>query len=70
MATKPTLLKFFLEHNEDEEITCFFCKREKCEQSFTVRAGGEVRIIGVHNGCVDSHAESTMKRKGDQNGTS
>lgn len=54
---KPTLLKFYLENNEDAEITCFFCKGARCEQSFTVRGGNELRIIGVHSECVERHLE-------------
>lgn len=62
--TKPTLLKFYLDNNEDEEITCFFCKMNGCEQSFTVRGGNEIRIVGVHSKCVDKHLEKQTKTPG------
>lgn len=55
--TKPTLLKFYLDANEAEELTCFFCKANSCEQSFTVGRAGEIRILGVHSKCVDKHLE-------------
>jgi hypothetical protein len=61
---KPTLLKFYLEHNEDEELTCFFCKTNSCEQSFTVGGSGEIRILGVHSKCVDKHLEKQTKAAG------
>lgn len=54
---KPTLLKFYLDNNGDEELTCFFCKANSCEQSFTVGGSGEIRILGVHSKCVDKHLE-------------
>jgi len=60
--TKPTLIKFFLEHNEDEEITCFFCKRAKCEQSFVVFGDGETRIVGAHSECAERHSERQMTK--------
>lgn len=59
---RPTLIKFYLESNEDNEITCFFCRGRRCEQSFTVHLGGEIRIIGVHNECADGYADRQAQR--------
>jgi hypothetical protein len=64
--SKPTYLRFYLEHNEDEEITCLFCTLPRCDQSFTVSGGGKVSIIGVHNSCADKHmAKVTATKTGD-----
>ena len=59
---KPTLIKFYTEHNDDEEITCFFCKRAKCEMSFTVYGDGEMRIVGAHIECVERHEAREHKK--------
>lgn len=62
---KPTLIKFFLEHNEDEELTCFFCTLPKCEQRFEARGSGTARIIGVHNDCADKHIDRQIPKAKD-----
>lgn len=58
---KPTLLKFYLQHNDDEELTCFFCGLHKCDQFFEARGDGKIQWIGVHSGCVDRHTERQTK---------
>jgi hypothetical protein len=55
--SKPTIIKFYPEHNEDEELTCLFCTLPKCEQRIEVRGGGQVRILGIHNDCADKHED-------------
>lgn len=64
MTTRPTLLKFYLEPNDDDQLTCLFCTLPKCEQSFTVAGGGKVQIIGVHNDCGDKHMEKQLPKIG------
>lgn len=58
--SRPTIVKFYLEPNENDELVCFFCKAKRCEQSFAVDGNGEVRTIGVHNECADRHAEKAI----------
>lgn len=57
MVARPTFLKFLLDPIEDKELTCFFCKTRDVDSTFTVRGGNEVRIIGVHDRCVEKHHE-------------
>ena len=64
MSARPTIAKFYLDPNEDQEITCLFCSLPKCEQSFTVRGSGKASIIGVHNDCVEKHGERQTKVTG------
>ena len=66
--SRPTLIKFYLEHNEDEEITCFFCKRARCELSFVVYGDGETRIVGAHAECAEHHEEREHKKLEKKNG--
>lgn len=61
--SRPTLIKFYLEPNEDEEITCLFCGLFKCEQCFVASGGGQSRIIGVHNSCADKHTEKQLPKQ-------
>ena len=56
MSIKPTFIRFHLEHNDDEEVTCFFCKLPRCEQFFEVK-GNERRWVGVHSSCAEKHME-------------
>jgi hypothetical protein len=65
---RPTLLKFYLESNEDETLTCFFCRGKSCEQSFTAFGDGDRRTIGVHNECVDRHAARSSKIPNEKTG--
>lgn len=53
--TRPTLIKFFPQHNDDDELSCFFCTLPKCEQCFEVRGAGQSRLVGVHNDCCEKH---------------
>jgi len=55
MSSKPTFIRFHLEHNDDEEITCFCCSLPRCEQFFEVSGGNVRRWVGVHSTCVDKH---------------
>lgn len=55
--SKPTYLRFYLEHNEDEELACFFCTLPRCEQRFSVSGGGQSKLVGVHNSCGDKHMD-------------
>jgi len=59
---KPTLIKFYTEHNDDEEITCFFCKRAKCEMSFIVYGEGVTSMVGAHIECIERHDAREQKR--------
>ena len=54
---RPTIVRFFLEPTEDEELACHFCKGKRCDQQYSLSGNGETRIIGVHNKCVDEHDE-------------
>ena len=67
---RPTLLKFWLDDNDDETLTCFFCGTSDCEATFTVRGQGKAQIIGVHHKCVEKHQERHLERavKGDAEG--
>jgi hypothetical protein len=67
--SKPTYLRFYLEHNDDEELTCFFCSLPKCEQMFEARGGGQVKFVGVHNSCAEKHMDKILAApKGSTNG--
>ena len=55
--SKPTFLRFHLEHNDEEEMTCFFCDGPKCEQSFKHRAAGGMKMVGVHTSCAEKHQD-------------
>ena len=57
MSSKPTLIRFHLEHSDDEEITCFFCTLPRCDQSFTCAGWGGKKTVGVHNACADKHMD-------------
>jgi hypothetical protein len=61
MSTKPTLIKFYLEHNDDEEITCIFCSLPKCEQGFFAQGGGKMSFYGTHNSCAEKHHDRQLK---------
>ena len=61
--TRPTLIKFYLEPNDDEEITCLFCGHRKCEQSFMAGGGGRKNIYGVHNDCAENHMSKLLPLK-------
>lgn len=61
--SKPTYLRFHLEHNEDAEITCLFCMLNACEQCFTVAGAGRASVIGVHNSCADKHMDKLQAPK-------
>lgn len=61
--SRPTFIKFFTEPSDDAELTCFFCKRTKCDLSFTVYGDGETRIVGVHAECIENHDSREQKRK-------
>ena len=50
-------LKFWLEHNDDEELSCFFCTAPKCDQKFTASGAGTSRNIGVHKDCANKHED-------------
>lgn len=58
--SRPTFLRFHLENNEDEEITCFFCSVSKCEQFFEV-LGNERRWVGCHTSCAEKHMNRLTK---------
>lgn len=55
MASKPTYLRFHLDNNDEDEMTCFFCTLPKCEQSFEVIGGGGRKWVGVHTSCAEKH---------------
>jgi hypothetical protein len=63
VSTRPTYLRFYLELNDDEELTCFFCTLPKCEQCFEVRGGGQRKLVGVHNDCADKHMDKMNATK-------
>ena len=58
MATKPTYLRFHLENNDEDEMTCFFCTLPKCEQYFVCAGGGGKKMVGVHTACAEKHQKS------------
>lgn len=60
---RPTLLKFYLEPNDDETLTCLFCTLPKCELLIEARGGGKISWIGVHTECVNRHSERNTKTK-------
>lgn len=53
--SKPTFIRFNLENNEDEDLVCFLCGGPRCEQRFPVTGGGQGKLLGIHNACVDKH---------------
>jgi hypothetical protein len=55
--SKPTFIRFNLEHNDEEEMTCFFCTLPKCDQCFVCAGGGGKKMVGVHDSCVEKHME-------------
>lgn len=52
---RPTYLRFYLELNDDQELSCLFCMLPGCEQRFPVAGGGRTSNIGVHDRCADNH---------------
>lgn len=58
---KPTLLRFFLDDNEDDELVCIVCNQDGCEQSFTTRGHGVVSIKGVHSRCAQKSNDLMTK---------
>jgi len=56
-VSKPTYLRFHLEPNDDEEITCLFCNGPRCEQATRVSGGNRVTFYGVHNACAEKHMD-------------
>jgi len=68
--SRPTIIKFYPELNDDEEITCFFCKRAKCEFSFIVFGEGVTSIVGAHGECIERHESREQKlREQKKNGS-
>ncbi len=65
---RPTIIKFYLEHSDDEEVTCFFCKGKKCELSFTIFGDGDRRMVGAHAECVERHDARQHKSLEQANG--
>jgi len=63
MSNKPTFIRFHLEHNDDEEISCFFCTLPKCEQYFEVRGGNQRRWVGTHDSCAEKHMDKMTATK-------
>ena len=59
---RPTIVKFYLEHNEDEEITCFVCRRARCELSFIVFGPDDITEKGAHIECVEHHDQRQHKK--------
>lgn len=40
--------------NEDTEITCLFCRRERpCEYAIKLHRPGETALVGIHDECLD-----------------
>ena len=60
---RPVFIRFDLEPNDDDEITCLFCGLRKCEQMIEARGGGRVSFIGIHNDCADKHMERMANRR-------
>jgi len=59
---KPQRLQFWLENNDEDEMTCFFCDGPKCEQRFMHRAAGGMKMVGVHTSCAEKHEERRQQR--------
>lgn len=55
--SRPTYLRFYLEHNDDDEITCVFCGLPRCEQGYLASGGGRKSFYGVHNSCGEKHMD-------------
>jgi hypothetical protein len=60
---KPTFIHFNLGHNDEDEMSCFFCDGPKCEQTFTHRAAGGMKMVGVHNSCAEKHMDRLTQTK-------
>jgi hypothetical protein len=60
--SKPQQLKFWLEHNDDEDITCLFCGLPRCEQSFEAAGGGKRSFYGVHTSCAEKHMDKQQPK--------
>lgn len=63
MSTRPTLLKLFLENNEDDELTCILCNQGACDQLFVTRGHGIASIKGVHSKCAQKNNDRMTKTK-------
>jgi hypothetical protein len=63
MSPKPTFIRFHLEHNDEEEMSCFFCDGPKCEQHFTHRAAGGMKMVAVHTACATQHMDKLTNTK-------
>jgi hypothetical protein len=61
MSSKPTFIRFPLEPNDDEEITCVFCTMPRCDQAYRAAGGGKVSFYGVHNSCAEKHMDKLTK---------
>ena len=47
---------FPVERNEDQELICLLCNREKCEWALTLKATGRQVRIGIHDICAARYA--------------
>lgn len=56
-----TTITLELVPNDDERITCIFCRSENvCEYGIVVRRHGERALVGIHAACV-----APLKRRND-----
>lgn len=56
-------IRFDLEPNDDDEITCLFCGLRKCDKLFETKGGGRRTLHGVHDRCADDHDERQRDRR-------
>jgi len=46
-------LTLYANKNEDAQLTCFGCRREKCDLSFIVPFPGCKTVHGIHSKCLE-----------------